>query len=439
MKRVLVISYYWPPSGGSGVQRWVKMCKYLADYGWQPVVYTPENPAVTSKDESLAGDIPWSVEVIRKPIVEPGQFASKTTSAQVTPINAQKKTLKQKIAMWIRGNCFIPDPRVVWVLPSVLYLQEYLKGHPVDMIVSTGPPHSMHLIARGLARRTSIPWIADFRDPWTRMFYFKHLSLTKYAERRHLRMEKSVLDEADRVVAVSPLVQEDFKTMTSTPVELVTNGFDEDDFVSPDSYVTASGKGLDPRRFSLVHAGLFASDGNPTVLWHVLGSMLETVPGFKEDFSLVLCGKTDAQITASIKEAGLGENFEDKGYLEHSAVVEVMKSAAVLLLPLRKEPEYKATLPGKLFEYLAARRPIFGIGQTDGAMAAVVDENGAGEVFGWDDEAAMRAAMERLYAAFKAGELADNKADLSRYTRRSLAARYAALMDEVADRNDTLI
>lgn len=430
MKKVLVIAYYWPPSGGSGVQRWVKMCKYLPQNGWLPVVYTPLNPALTAVDDTLAADVPAEVEVIRRRIIEPGQFSRKTTNAQVTPINGQKKTLKQRIAMWIRGNLFIPDPRVLWVLPSVRFLCRYLREHHVDAIVSTGPPHSMHLIAKMVARRTGLPWVADFRDPWTRMFYFKHLSLTPRAESLHVKMELSVLDGATRVVAVSPLVQLDFQQATETPVELITNGFDAQDF--PDMPRSS----FSSEHFTLLHAGLFAADGNPTVLWEALGEMVASDSDFARDFRLVLCGKTDSAVVSALCEAGLGDNFTDLGYVDHKSVVQRMKEAAALMLPLRKEPEYRATLPGKLFEYLAARRPVIGVGQKDGAMAAILSSTGAGQCFDWDEKQAMKTWIAACYQAWKKGELGDNQADLSAYSREGLAASYARLLNEITSADE---
>ncbi|MGN1233374.1 MAG: glycosyltransferase, partial [Candidatus Cryptobacteroides sp.] len=366
MKKVLVITYYWPPTGGSGVQRWVKFSKYLPQYGWQPVIYTPENPEMTSVDRTLEGDIPPEAVVIKRPIVEfyslyRRLMGRKDSSVkEVNPINNREKTFKQKLMLALRGNLFIPDPRVTWVGPSVRFLKKYLKEHPVDVIVSTGPPHSMHLIAMKVAAATGIPWIADFRDPWTKMFYFKHLCLSSWAGRKHHRLEKRVLDNADVVVAVSPLVQDEFKAMTDTPVELITNGFDEDDFdqvVEPDGY------------FNVTHTGLFAADGNPTVIWKVLSEKCASDPEFRKMLRIRLAGKTDPEIIASIRAAGLGDNLIDLGYQSHNNAVREQKNASLLILPLRKEPEYRATLPGKLFEYLASMVPVLGIGQTDGAMA----------------------------------------------------------------------
>ncbi len=432
MKKVLIITYYWPPSGGSGVQRWVKFCKYLPQYGWQPVVYTPENPEMTARDTSLEEDIPKEAIVLKRHITEFYSLYRRlmgrgNAAAEVNPINSRKKTLKQKLMLMLRGNLFIPDPRVTWVRPSVKFLVKYLRDNPVDVIVSTGPPHSMHLIAEKVAAKTGIPWVADFRDPWTRMFYFKHLHLCKWAERRHIRLEKSVLDSASAVVAVSPLVQEEFQTMTETPVELITNGFDAEDFeqiVEPDGY------------FNVTHTGLFASDGNPEVLWKTLADKCGEDPEFRKLLRIRLVGKTDPEILCSIKASGLESNLIDLGYQSHTVAVREQKNASLLILPLRKEPEYRAVLPGKLFEYLASMNPILGIGQTDGAMARIVNETGAGVVFDWNDPESVASFINLCWNDFNAGQEADPaRADLiSRYSRKAVAARMAELLENVSER-----
>lgn len=201
------------------------------------------------------------------------------------------------------------------------------------------------------------------------MFYFKHLGLTSWAEKKHHRLEQSVLDGATRVIAVSPLVQDEFKAMTKTPVELITNGYDEEDFKKDVE--------LD-ENFNITHTGLFASDGNPETLWKVLAHKCEEDEEFRRSLRIRLVGKTDREITDSIEAAGLGGNLKDFGYQDHEMAVREQLNASILILPLRKEPEYRAVLPGKLFEYLASRRPILGIGQTDGAMARIVGETDPG-------------------------------------------------------------
>ena len=439
MKRVLIISYYWPPSGGSGVQRWVKFAKYLPKEGWQPVIYTPENPELTTVDKTLSSEIPPEAEIIKRHITEPygiyrklmGKGSSTdlktltsagSSSDEVNPINGGMKSWKQKLSLFIRGNFFIPDPRILWLHPSVRFLKEYLKGHPVDAIVTTGPPQSMHLIGLKLSKATGLPWIADFRDPWTKMFYFKHLGLTRRSEEKHHKLEKEVLDGATRIIAVSPMVQKDFQAMTSTPVELITNGFDEEDFnreFELDEY------------FNITHTGLFASDGNPETLWKVLADKCSSDEEFKRSLRIRLVGKTDKEIIDSIVSAGLGQNLKDFGYQSHEVAVKEQLNASVLILPLRKEPEYEAVLPGKLFEYLASRRPILGIGQTEGAMAKVVRETGSGVVYNWDEEKKIKAWIDLCWDEFKNDELKDNMSDISKYSRRKLTKRLASLLNEL--------
>ena len=442
MKRVLVITYYWPPSGGSGVQRWVKFAKYLPLEGWQPVIYTPENPEYTAIDHTLEAEIPREAEIIRRPIVEPygvyrklmGKGAStdmKTLTAgasggAVTEISSGKKSFKQLLSLWIRGNLFVPDPRVGWVRPSVRFLKAYLKEHPVDVIVTTGPPHSMHLIGQRLHKELGIPWIPDFRDPWSRMYYLKHLPMTRGTWRRLRAMEQSVLDECSAVLAVTPLVQEEFRAQTRTPVAMITNGYDGGDFdqaVEPDGH------------FNLVHTGLFASDGNPLTLWKVLGAKAWAEPDFREALRLRLVGKVDREVREAIEEAGLGGNVVDLGYRDHLTAVREQLAASVLILPLRNDPEYRPILPGKLFEYLASRRPILGIGQEDGAMARVLVDTGAGVTADWDNMDAMRAFIDQAWERHKAGGVPPVSGDITRFSRRSLTHELAALLEQVSNAN----
>lgn len=435
MKRVLIISYYWPPTGGSGVQRWVKFAKYLPSEGWQPVIYTPDNPEQLAVDHSLEEEIPAEAEVIKTHITEPYELYKKflrksghsAEAVEVNPVNAQNKSFLQKVAMWVRGNMFRPDPRCLWIGPSVRFLKKYLEEHPVDLIVSTGPPQSMHLIGRRLALETGLPWIADFRDPWTKIFYFKHLSMTRATERWHRKMEKKVLDDASVVVAVSPLVQQEFQAMTQTPVELITNGFDTCDFPS-ERHIEADG-GPD-KDFVITHTGLFAADGNPTVLWKVLADKCASDAEFAKLLKIKLVGKTDRQIPDSVESAGLGANLIDMGYQPHAEAIEQQRRASLLILPLRKEPEYKAVLPGKLFEYLASWRPVLGIGQPDGAMSMILNSTKTGVVLDWNDEASVSRFIELCWQNHLASRLSVEDADISQFTRKELTRRMAALFDK---------
>lgn len=426
MKKVLIISYYWPPTGGSGVQRWVKFTKYLRRFGWEPVIYTPENPEQLSVDESLLTDIPQGVEVLRRHISEPYAiyhkfFGASDKGAGVNPLNQQKKTFKQRLVVRLRGNLFIPDPRRGWVRPSVCFLTKYLKDNPVDAVVTTGPPHSMHLIGMRLKARLGVRWIADFRDPWTEMHYFKHMGLFPWTAAKHRRMEQRVLDSADAVIAVSAPVRDDFQARTSTPVYLITNGFDADDFAS---FPAA----LPQDRFTLVHTGLFASDGNPLRLWDTLARKCAEDRNFKSQLRIRLAGKTDVEIFEALKMRGLQDNVEDLGYLPHFKTTELQRSANVLLLPLRDEPEYAKALPGKIFEYLAARRPVLGIGQEGGAAATVLSDAGAGVMYDWDRTEPVRNFIESAWERHLAGEDGPLEGNIEKYSRLSLTEQLSKVL-----------
>ena len=424
MKRVLVIAYYWPPSGGSGVQRWVKFVKYLPAEGWEPVVFAPLNADYPSLDPSFEAEVPASVEVLRGPIWEPYAAYRKLTGAkstQVTEISSGEKTWKQRLSLWIRANCFVPDPRVGWVKPSVKRLKEYLAGHPVDAIVTTGPPHSVHLIGECLHRDLGIPWIPDFRDPWSKMYYLKYLPMTRSTWRRLRAMEKRVLDSCSTVLSCTPLMQEDFRSMTSTPVACITNGYDEEDFSGP----APSADG----RFNLVHTGLFAADGNPFALWKVLGEMASACPAFRAALRIRLVGKVDREVVEALSAAGLEAVL--MGPQDHAAAVREQRAATVLLLPLRNDPEYRPILPGKLFEYLAARRPVLGIGQPDGAMAQVLSATRAGVTVNWEDETGLRAFLADAWQQFRSGGVPATAGDIGPYSRRATARQLALLLEQV--------
>jgi glycosyltransferase involved in cell wall biosynthesis len=422
MKRVLIISYYWPPNGGAGVYRWLKMSKYLPEFGWQPVVYTPENPEVVADDPGLLKDVGDAVEVIKHPITEPfslyKRFTGRAQHERVQTAFLSEKHAggwKEDLALWVRSNFFIPDARVWWVKPSIRFLKDYVREHPVDAIISTGPPHSMHLIARGLQRATGLPWIADFRDPWTGIDFYGQLSLTKWADRKHHRLEREVLSHADRVVTVSWSWAKDLEVLGAKNVEVITNGFDRADI--PKETVAVDD------RYSLVHIGSMSATRDLPGLWKALAAIGENDPVFRERFVLRFVGPVDHSVVESATAAGLGGHIERMGRVSHAAAMHEMQRARVLLLPINDTPNSAGILPGKLYEYLSVGRPILAIGPSGGDVARVLGN--AHKLLPREPARSSQVEIRSLFD--RLGPVTGQ--DIERYDRHELARAMAELLN----------
>ncbi len=427
MRRVLIITYYWPPSGGSGVQRWLKMSKYLPENGWQPVVYTAENAEYPVEDPSLQNDVAPETEVIRQPIVEPYDFykkflgIKKNEKVKAGFINEGKKKSgwKEKLSVWIRGNFFIPDARCWWVRPSVKFLSRYLKEHPVDAIVSTGPPHSMHLIAKALHKKMHIPWVADFRDPWTDIDFYHDLKLTRCADRKHHRLEKQVLTEASKVVTVGWDCAKGLENHGAENVHVITNGFDD----VPENGITEQSQPDDV--FTMSHIGIIGANRNPEKFWEAVGEI--DIP----DFKIRLIGQTDNSVIESIKKNNIEKFVEIIPYIPHNQVVEEQRKSHVLLLFVNNTPNAKGVLTGKLFEYLASGRPVLAVGPEDGDSAKIISETDSGIVVDFDDKEKMKSVIMDFYQKYKDNQLVTKRSEsVERFSRRNLAKEYVQLLNQ---------
>jgi len=428
MKKVLIITYYWIPSGGAGVQRWVKFAKYLRQYGWEPIIYTPENPEYPSIDHSFEKDISSDIKVIKTPIWEPYNVYRNLTGKKNQAINAgfisenKKQGWKDKLSIWIRGNFLIPDPRRFWIKPSVRFLSEYLKANPVDAVITTGPPHSMHLIGMGLKKNfPSLPWVADFRDPWTNIDFYKDLNLTCLADKIHHKLEREVLQKADTVLVVSRGMEEEFAPMKPKKLKVITNGYDESD-------VQVDTLALDAK-FSISHIGTLNAARNPRTVWKVLSEICAENIDFKKDLQIQLVGKVDFSVLEDIRNSGLQEQLLKIDYLTHSEAIAKQNTSQVLLLLINQSGNAKGILTGKFFEYLAAKRPILAVGPTDGDAAVVLNETEAGVMVDFADEQAAKAAILNYYNQYKKGALSVQSESVERFSRRSLTGELAGLLD----------
>jgi glycosyltransferase involved in cell wall biosynthesis len=432
MKKALIITYYWPPSGGAGVQRWLKFVKYLRTCGWEPVVYTPLNPEIPVADETLLNDIPEGITVLKNKIREPYRFY-KLFSGRNENINtgflSEKQTQgwKEKISVWIRGNFFIPDARKFWIKPSVKFLSRWLENNKADAIISSGPPHSMHLIALELKQKTGLPWLADFRDPWTRIDYYHDLLLTKCADRMHHQLEKKVLLQADAVVSVGKTMSNEFSALlpshSKNKFHVITNGYDDDDL--PEEKIMLS------KKFTLTHAGTLVKTRNPLNLWKVLAELVNENTSFAEDFQLIIAGKTDITVNQSLQEAGLEKFIKRAGYLNHREVISLLHSSQVLLLVLNDTPNAKGILTGKLFEYLASRRPVLCIGPEDGDAAAIISGCKAGITAGFQSAEKIKQGIAEFYRQYQSGGIRLMSQNIDQFSRKALTAKLAEVLNQI--------
>jgi glycosyltransferase involved in cell wall biosynthesis len=432
LKKFLLITYYWPPAGGAGVQRWAKMSKYISQYGWQPVVYTPLDGEVPVHDPSLLKEIPSDLEIVKTPIWEPynlyKSFQGRKKKEKIYSgfINENKgASLTQKISVFIRGNFFIPDARMFWIRPSIRFLKKYIKDHPVDAIVSTGPPHSMHLIAEKLHKITGIPWVADFRDPWTNIDFYKDLRLTKLADSRHKRLEQRVLKNASKVIVVTWKMRDEFKELCGRDdIGVILNGFDDAD------YSKTKEATLD-KKFSIIHVGSMNKDRNPLALWKALQGLLMESPALKNDLHIRLIGPVDFSVRASVEEAGLQAHTTFTEFVPHDEAVMVQQQAQVLLLMINNSPNAQLLIPGKLYEYLGSGRPVIMIGPKDSDAAKVIHLANGGAVHDFKDVEGLKARIMEYYARYQSSSLQGTTSGIEKFTRRSLAGEFAKTLDEI--------
>ena len=426
MKRVLIITYYWPPSGGAGVQRWLKFVKYLRSFNWEPIVFTVENGEFPVLDYDLIKEIPDGLEVLKVPAWEPYKmyklFSGKNKNEGINSgFLSEKKgsSFVENISKWIRGNLFIPDARKFWIKPANQFLNQYLQNNPVDVIISSGPPHSTHLIALSLKNTFQIPWFSDFRDPWTNIDFYKDLKLTKTADKKHKKLENDVLVQSDIVLTIGKQLSKELKTLGAKRVEIIENGFDPQDFLDNANHE------LD-EKFSIAHIGSFTPSRNHTVLWKALSHLVDEQEEFKSKLEIKLIGKVDYSVLQSIKDFGLESYLNKIDYVSHNEVIKHQKTSKLLLLMVNNTPNAKGIITGKVFEYMASKRPILAIGPKDGDLGEILTKTSSGLVCDYDNVENLSSTIWRI---FKGDTKFEN--NISLYSRVELTEKLVNLLNEV--------
>ena len=438
-KKILIISYYWPPAGGPGVQRWLKFVKYLPDFGWEPSVFIPENPSYPIVDETLQKDVPKNLKMIKTKIWEPYQLAEKFGKDNKKFKAGQfdvgeNQSWKAKLSIFVRGNFFIPDARVFWVKPSVEFLEKYLKVNHYDVLVTTGPPHSLHLIGLSLKKKfPDLKWIADFRDPWTEISYYKHLKLTKIADKKHRKLESEVFKNADITLATSYTDAENFRKKGANAF-CITNGFDVDASTTL-SMTEENSKTLplsnSTTKFTLSYIGVLEQLRNPEILWETLNDLVQENADFKNDFQLKFVGRLDDKILQKIESSALKNNLTNLGYQMHDIALKHMQDSSVLLMTNFPQESSKGIIPGKIFEYLATGKTILSFGPKDADVEKILNETKAGKHFGYDEKENLKKFFLESYQNWKLGTLNQNAENIEQFSRKNLTQKLVDLMNKI--------
>jgi glycosyltransferase involved in cell wall biosynthesis len=433
MKKVLIITYYWPPAGGIGVHRCLKFAKYLREFGWEPVICTAENPEYPVLDDGNFKDVPGGVKILKTKIWEPYRIFKFITGKRVEDrihnifLEEDKPSFAHKLGIWIRGNIFIPDARKFWIRSSVNFLSRYLKENPVDVLFTNGPPQSTHMIAYGINKKLGIPWHADFQDPWTQVDYFPQLMLNPISKRIHENMEQRVFRNADKITICSDTWKGDLESIGARDVGVIVWGYDEDDFKNISVPLST--------KFTLSHFGSLGPDRNAKTLWKALSIISKENKQFADDLEIELVGFIGHAIVEEINSLGLSDKLKLSAHMSREETLERMHRAQLLLLILNDMPNVKGRLPGKLFEYLSARRPCLVIGPEESDASKIVHNVNAGYTCDFNDLGKTLVTIKEIYKKYKDGVLFSNQTDISQYSNKNLTKKLAGFLDQIISRN----
>ncbi len=420
MKKLLIVTYYWPPNGGTGVQRWMHFSRYLKQLGWDVTVFTPKNAESAVIDDNLLQHV-QGIKVVHADIWEPfnmyRKFTGKGKSQRIQTGFLQenkKQSFLERISLWVRANLFIPDAKMMWINPAIKEIFALHQKEQFSHIISTGPPHSTHLIAMGVKAKTDIKWLADFRDPWTNIDWFPKLPMTKKTLSKHRDLELSVLKKSDAVVAVTYEMAKEFRDISHREIHVITNGF------APEDFKEFCSKKSDKLVF--FHHGSMNADRNPIKLWEFLGDKVKENSEWREKLNIKLIGAVDTSVLSEIEKNGLTKFLSLKSFLPHHEVLEALSFATICVMPLNDTPNSKGIMPNKLYEYMATGKPIIMIGPKDGDAAKAIESFENSCVFEFNE----MINGDKIEECLKIGEQTH---DLEKFSRFSLAKQVNDLLN----------
>ena len=417
-KKALIITYYWPPAGGPGVQRWLKLSNYLLENNIKPVIYTPSNPKYPSIDESLLEEVNPEIEVIKQPIFEPfGNWFAKIRKKGIPKNNDQ--SIFERLSIYLRGNFFIPDSRIFWVSPSVNFLSKYILKNNVDTIITSGPPHSLHLIGLKLKNMLNITWYTDFRDPWTKINYHKKLKLSLRSRKKHLELENKVLNSCDRIIVTSNKLLKEYIGITKTPISLIANGYD----------YKKQKLELD-EKFSITHIGRLLPGRNPKILWKSLKELSINNENFRNNLKINFIGNVGDNIRSEIKSNNLEDSVVYHSYIEYNHTIPYLIKSQVLLLIESDDKESSYAIPAKIFEYINSGRPIIAIGPKDSEVKQIIDDTKSGKYFLYNQYDDLLSYLLNSYHLYESKQLYSSSINIDKYHRKNLAKKLSEIILE---------
>lgn len=423
MKNVLVLAYYFPPFGLSGVQRILKFVKYLPDFGWQPTVVTTEPHAYPAFDESLMDELRQSqTEVWRTEAA--GAFAA-VKNQRTIPLSTERV---RKALNRISQLVYIPDNKVAWKNKALALLRQKDMSR-FHAVLSTAPPFSAHLAGLEIKQQYGLPFIADFRDSWVGNPW--HLYWTPLHRMLHQRMERKVMEGADALITTNFFTRDTWRkrynnSQLAERMHVVEQGYDPDDFGADFPFASSSNSDV----LHIVYTGLFYEERHPLPLYKVLHALRQRFPEVYRSVKFSLVGYVQEEYRADAQRLGVDDRFEYVGYVEHDESVAWLGKADVLWMTMGEGGARYATVsPGKTFEYIGSRKPIFAM-SGECYTKAVLERFSHTFIVAPSDVDAGVEMLVRLVTLHQQGALPHAaQEEVQPYSRKNLTGELARILD----------
>jgi len=433
LKKVLFITYYWPPAGGATVNRTFKFSQYLPEFGWEPVILTTQDGDFPFIDESLLKEVNPETKVYRS-----AGFSLHKIFKKVSPkseknfipygfTDQSKNSFMDNLSRWVKYN-FIPDTRFPWYFGTARKAIRIIKEEKIDLIFSSSPPQTNHMIARKASRSTGIPWVADFRDPWTDVFWLAENSKRmKWIHRWDKRIERKTINRMNAVITVGPSLVRILQRKTNNPIHLITNGYDERYFTGEAYHRTD--------KFRIIYAGSISREQHPECFFNSLTEAMKN-PEFRKDMDMLWLGNFPTYIHELIEGLDYKEQIHFSPYTHYSESIQMIRNSEMLLLIVPRTTDNECIITSKIFEYIGSGRPVLTYGPVKGDAAFILNETGAGKTFDYSDSSAGKDYILECWQRWKSGTDLLKSADNERFGRRSLTRQLAGIFDNTLKKTE---